>query len=114
MAHISTGKLRKNYSSFEEFESYCKVYNLHNRLGYKNPKTAWTKNPLVQWSTNPADFKKIKHKQLTYSRKPTASEIKFGHGATHYKDFLPSLYLNKNGQIKKRLKCPVDGLIYTR
>jgi hypothetical protein len=52
--------------------------------------------------------------ELTYHRKPTASEIKFGHGATHYKDFSSDIYLKKNGEIKKRLKCPVDGLIYTR
>ena len=53
-------------------------------------------------------------KKLEYSRKPTQSEIKFGEGATHYKDFEPIDYLNKNGEIKKRIKCKLDGLIYTR
>jgi hypothetical protein len=28
-----------------------------------------------------------KPKQLNYWRKPTKEEIKFGHGATHYRDF---------------------------
>lgn len=29
----------------------------------------------------------LKKGQITYHRKPTASEIKFGYGATHYADF---------------------------
>jgi len=57
---------------------------------------------------------KTKKIEITYSRKPTKGEIKFGHGATHYKEFEPSVYMKKNGEIKKRLKCPFDGLIYTR
>lgn len=51
---------------------------------------------------------------ITYSRKPTESEIKFGHGATHYKDFKVKDCKKKDGTIKKRLKCPIDGLTYTR
>ena len=51
---------------------------------------------------------------IEYSRKPTASEIKFGHGATHYKSFDESACTKKDGTIKKRLKCPLDGLIYTQ
>ena len=53
-------------------------------------------------------------KTLTYHRKPTPSEIKFGYGATHYKDFDISFCHKADGTIKKRLKCPIDGLIYTR
>ena len=49
-----------------------------------------------------------------YHRKPTNYEIKFGHGATHYKSFDESFCMKKDGTIKKRLKCPLDGLIYTR
>lgn len=55
----------------------------------------------------------MKTKDLTYSRKPTENEIKFGHGATHYREFMPNQYLKKDGTIKKRLKAD-DGLIYTR
>ena len=50
---------------------------------------------------------------ITYSRKPTAAEIKFGHGATHYRDFPIWECKKKDGSIKKRLKAD-DGLIYTR
>ena len=53
-------------------------------------------------------------KELTYHRKPTASEIKFGYGATHYRDFPVAECLKKCGNIKKRLKGKDDGLIYTR
>lgn len=51
---------------------------------------------------------------LTYHRKPTASEIKFGHGAIHYREFNQGDFLNKKGKIKKRIKAKDDGLIYTR
>ena len=49
----------------------------------------------------------VQERIITYSRKPTASEIKFGHGATHYKDFAESACTDKNGRVKKRLKCPM-------
>jgi hypothetical protein len=50
---------------------------------------------------------------ITYHRNPTKSEIKFGHGATHYKDFPMDLCINiKTGKLKKWLKCPQDGLRY--
>jgi hypothetical protein len=56
----------------------------------------------------------VQTRVIEYSRKPTKSEIKFGHGATHYKSFDESACSKKDGSIKKRLKCPIDGLIYTQ
>ena len=56
----------------------------------------------------------IQTKSYEYHRKPTPAEIKFGHGATHYKSFDESICLKPDGTLKKRLKCPIDGLIYTR
>ena len=47
---------------------------------------------------------------ITCSRQPTKGEIKFGHGATHYKTFLKKELLNKKGELKKWFKCPNDGL----
>lgn len=52
--------------------------------------------------------------EYSYSRKPTQSEIKFGYGATHYKVFGYDICHKADGSLKKRLKCPIDGLIYTR
>ncbi len=70
---------------------------------------------LIVYMLNHNTFIKMENNIFyTYGRKPTASEIKFGHGAWHYKDFDPYLCFKKNGDLKKRLKCPVDGLIYTR
>jgi len=57
----------------------------------------------------PRDFTMIE-----YHRKPTQGEIKFGHGATHYKVFVVHSVTKKDGSLKKRHKCPIDGLIYTR
>jgi hypothetical protein len=56
----------------------------------------------------------VQTKTYEYHRKPTAYEIKFGHGATHYKSFDESFCTKEDGTITKRLKCPIDGLIYTR
>jgi len=56
----------------------------------------------------------VQTRVIEYSRKPTKGEIKFGHGATHYKSFDESACTKKDGTIKKRLKCPLDGLIYTQ
>lgn len=49
---------------------------------------------------------------ITYHRNPTAAELKFGHGATHYKDFPMSKCVKKDGNYKKWLVCPIDGLRY--
>jgi hypothetical protein len=51
-------------------------------------------------------------KELTYHRKPTESEIKFGHGAFHFKEFEVAICLNKYGFIKRTIKCKEDGLVY--
>lgn len=51
-------------------------------------------------------------KTIEYHRPPTEGNIKFGHGATHYKDFNLIDVLNDEMQIKKWLVCPVDGLRY--
>lgn len=53
-------------------------------------------------------------KPVTAHRNPTPSEIRFGHGATHYKDFILSDWLHKDGGLKKWIKCPHDGLRYYR
>ena len=50
---------------------------------------------------------------ITGHRPPTPGEIKFGHGATHYKDFTISQMLKKDGGFKARVKCPIDGLVYS-
>jgi hypothetical protein len=52
--------------------------------------------------------------EITYHRNPTKSEIKFGYGATHYKDFPMEMCIKKDGKLKKWLKCPHDGLRYYR
>jgi hypothetical protein len=50
---------------------------------------------------------------VTYHRNPTAGEIRFGNGATHYRDFhISECRHPKTGEPKKRLKA--GGLIYTR
>ena len=56
----------------------------------------------------------VQTRTIEYHRKPTPSEIKFGHGATHYKSFDETACTKKDGSIKKRLKCHLDGLTYTR
>lgn len=51
---------------------------------------------------------------ITAHRNPTPSEIRFGYGATHYKDFPRELWTKPNGKIKFWTVCPHDGLRYYR
>ena len=53
------GKLQKVYASFEEFVSYCEIYGIHKRIGFKSIKRAWDANPVIQGSTNPADLCRV-------------------------------------------------------
>ena len=53
-------------------------------------------------------------KPVKAHRNPTPSEIRFGHGATHYKEFTLEQWLHNDGGLKKWIKCPHDGLRYYR
>ena len=55
----------------------------------------------------------LNEQEIEYHRNPTPSEIRFGEGATHYRDFNINQCLKSNGKLKSRLKAD-DGLIYTR
>jgi len=54
--------------------------------------------------------------EIVYRRNPTAAEIRFGNGATHYRTFIkqetPEIF-RKDGTLKRRFKAN-DGLFYTR
>ena len=56
-------RLQDNYDSYLQWEDYSNLRNLHQRLGYKTPKTAWQRNPIVQGSVNPSDFRKCSVKK---------------------------------------------------
>ena len=51
-------------------------------------------------------------KVCTYHRKPTQSEIKFGHGAIHYRDFSVKECCHPGTRIKKCWFVADDGLRY--
>jgi hypothetical protein len=51
---------------------------------------------------------------VTYHRPPTKSEIRFGHGATHYRDFDPVECCHPNTRILKSWFIADDGLRYYR
>lgn len=52
-------------------------------------------------------------KTVTYHRNPTKAEIKFGHGATHYRDFPVEECIHKDRSLKRWIKAD-DGLRYYR
>lgn len=85
-----------NESKEAKYSDYVDLLKeLINLVGYKNIKV-------------------LNSQEIEYHRNPTKSEIKFGHGSTHYKSFNASVFLKKNGEIKKWLKCPIDNLKYYR
>lgn len=53
-----------------------------------------------------------KTETITYWRNPTKSEIKFGHGATHYRDFEFIKCFDANGNLKLKVRASDDKLIY--
>lgn len=53
--------------------------------------------------------------RVTYHRPPTAGEVRFGYGATHYADFTPDECCIPGTRIAKRwMVSPFDGLRYYR
>lgn len=79
----------------------------------------------IHWQDLPADVQAfardafpewapMREREVTYHRKPTLSEIRFGYGATHYRDF-PIEQCRKPGTTRlKRLILADDGLRYYR
>lgn len=53
-------KLQKVYSNLEEFIAYCENYNIHKRLGFKTPESAWNQNPVIEGSTCSSDLRVVK------------------------------------------------------
>lgn len=105
---------------------YTRVYMGHTVISPEGKKLTWqmlrdmpNKANNVEVTEDPTNkhnkiYTIVEPKTFTYHRKPTESEIRFGHGAIHYKDFSFDESHKKDGSLKKRLKCNVDGLIYTR
>ena len=54
----------------------------------------------------------IKPEKITYWRKPTKDEIKFGYGATHYRDFDFEICFDKEGFQILKARATDDNLIY--
>ena len=52
--------------------------------------------------------------QITYHRPPTPSEMRFGHGATHYRTFDVSEVVFHGTRIAKKWFIADDGLRYYR
>lgn len=64
-------------------------------------------------SYNP--YKPENPENVVYRRNPTPSEIRFGHGATHYAEFSREECTDpKTGKLKKWFKSPYDNLRYYR
>lgn len=51
-------------------------------------------------------------KEITYWRNPTREEIRFGYGATHFRDFEFEKCLDENGIQKLKIRATDDKLIY--
>ena len=52
-------RLRKVYSSFDEFLSYCEIYANHIRLRFGTPEEAWAANPVIEGSVDPCDYRRV-------------------------------------------------------
>lgn len=60
-----------------------------------------------------ANFAPLAEGTVTYHREPTASEIRFGYGATHYRDFsVNDVRVRGSTRLKKWFTAADDGLRY--
>lgn len=53
-------RVQENYTSLDEFETYCGAYGLAERCGYDSVQKLWDDNPLIGGSVNPDDFGIVK------------------------------------------------------
>ena len=67
-------RLRRSYSSLEEFKHYSSMYGLHKRLGFKSATAAWKADPMIEGSVIPSDFRRVKAK--TRKRRVRANRYK--------------------------------------
>jgi hypothetical protein len=58
-----------------------------------------------------SDFR-TKPKTIEYWRNPTKAEIKFGHGATHYRKFDLKHCFSEEGFLKLKIRALDDNLFY--
>jgi hypothetical protein len=54
----------------------------------------------------------IKPEELEYWRDPTKEEIRFGHGALHYRMFSFDNCFDENGNLKLKVRATDDKLVY--
>ena len=52
-------RLHSVYTSYKEFCAYDRIYEIAQRIGFNDTKTAWNANPLIQGSVNPTDLAKV-------------------------------------------------------
>lgn len=71
-----------------------------------------TEKEAVAYAVGQVDERRL---WTTYHRRPTESDFRFGHGATHYREFkFSECYNPKTGELKRRFKAKDDGLWYSR
>jgi hypothetical protein len=52
--------------------------------------------------------------EVTYHRRPTKAEVRFGHGATHHRTFPVGQCTHPDRTLKAWFTAPDDGLRYYR
>ncbi len=100
-------KIWEKMNAFEMPKTYDNILTLLKAIAKANKNVSKAKQATI------TQYNRGGFTALEYHREPTPAEIKFGHGATHYRDFPLMECVKDNGDVKKRLKSE-DGLIYTR
>lgn len=108
-----------------EHPDYNKTFSCYAHVGQHSACSSEFMNECVQANYNEYqdllqelisigyDPTVLNDQQIECSRKPTEYEIKFGHGATHYREFKIGDILKRNGKLKKWFVAD-DGLRYYR
>ena len=107
-------KLQENYdNSFEQFQDWCETHNIHTRLGYKTPESAWKNNPTIQGSTEPSDLRKIPIIDVIVYPVDCKYGAPMGRGNTYDESIIETIkgvpYTKPTGKIYDRAVPMLDG-----
>jgi hypothetical protein len=106
----------KGYDIFLEIQYNGSILaTWSNQWGENRDKAVFYDYTMAQAVSMVKDtIEELLDKPVTFHRNPTQSEIRFGYGATHYKDFILGDVVKQCGAIKAWIVCPYDGLRYYR
>ena len=52
-------RIKGIYGTLKSFRNWCDTNNVHTRLDYATPETAWKANPIAEGGLLPEDYRRV-------------------------------------------------------